>query len=80
MSGCPRCRTKPGWVVVTEGEPGVPDAVRPCDACSREAFDAWRNGDFEPHHKGKDRDMDLQALDEGENIARLLAIRDASGV
>ena len=81
MSGCPRCHGNSGWVVVDPGDIGQPDTVRPCDSCCREAFDAWRSGKFGPRHKGMDRDNDdPQMLDPGENVARLLAIRDRLGI
>lgn len=77
---CPRCRQSPGWVITIPGDCGEPDTVRPCDQCCREAFEAWRSGMFEPHHKSVEYGVDILALDPGENVSRLLAIRDEVGV
>ena len=73
---CPRCRQSPRWVITIPGDCGEPDTVRPCDQCCREAFDSWRNGDFQPNRRAVELGIDVGILDPGENIARLLVIRD----
>ena len=80
MTSCPRCRQNPGWIVTIPGDCGEPDTVRPCDGCCRLAFDAWRNGAFQPNRRAIAAADDIHALDASENIARLLAIRDEVGV
>ena len=76
---CARCRQSPGWVITIQGDPGEPDTVRPCDQCRRQAFEAWRSGAFEPRRQGMAHD-DVPHLSPGENVARLLAMRDELGI